>query len=55
MTASYILNLVRVYYTHVELESPADTLDLVVINYPEMYLDVNRASFKKHIDFLFYL
>ena len=31
-------------------ESPADTVNLVVTNYPEMYLDVNRAAFKKHTD-----
>ena len=37
----------------VRLESPScalDTVDLILINYPEMYLDVNRAAFKKRTD-----
>ena len=36
-------------------ESPADTVNLVVTNYPEMYLDVNRVAFKKHTDLLLFL
>ena len=36
-------------------ESPADTVNLVVTNYPEMYLDVNRVAFKKHKDLLLFL
>ena len=37
------------------VESPADTVNLVVTNYPEMYLDVNRVAFKKHTDLLLFL
>ena len=36
-------------------EPPADTVNLVVTNYPEMYLDVNRVAFKKHTDLLLFL
>jgi len=32
-----------------------DTVDLITINYPEMYLDVNRVAFKKHTDLLLFL
>ena len=35
-------------------ESPADTVNLVIINYPEMYLGVNRVAFKKRIDLLLF-
>ena len=38
-----------------DYESPADTVNLVITNYPEMYLDVNRVAFKKHTDLLLFL
>ena len=45
----------RAHVTPVTLESPADTVNLVVTNYPEMYLDVIRVAFKKHTDLLLFL